>query len=56
MLDTLGNPEAVKKFHANHVEFVGKFESAKKTIHVETHGSLPSKALTLVPICPVTTG
>ena len=30
------NPEAVKKFPAAHVKVVGKFDSAKKTIYVET--------------------
>lgn len=30
------NPEAVKKFPAVHVKLVGKFDSAKKTIYVET--------------------
>jgi hypothetical protein len=29
------NPEAVKKFPAEHVVVAGKFDSAKKTIHVE---------------------
>jgi hypothetical protein len=30
------NPEAVKKFPAAHVTVTGKFDLAKKTIHVET--------------------
>jgi hypothetical protein len=29
------NSEAVRNFPAAHVELVGKFDSAKKTIHVE---------------------
>jgi len=30
------NPEAVKKFPAAHVVVTGRFDSAKRTIHVET--------------------
>jgi len=30
------NPEAVRKFPATHVGLVGKFDSAKKTLYVET--------------------
>jgi len=30
------NPEAVKKFPAVHVKLAGKFDTAKKTIYVET--------------------
>jgi hypothetical protein len=29
------NPEAIRKFPAAHVALEGKFDSAKKTIHVE---------------------
>ena len=31
----VGNPDAVKNFPAAHVVLEGKFNSAKKTIHVE---------------------
>jgi len=31
----VANPEAVKDFPAAHVLLAGKFDSAKKTIHVE---------------------
>ncbi len=29
------NPESVRNFPAAHVEVAGKFDSAKKTVHVE---------------------